>query len=63
MIRESPGGSAVGRFSFSLSETTDITPGFCEFVRTRFFYEKSLAKWAELYYNITVLFFGIALHL
>ena len=45
--------------SFPLSETTVSHVLFCEFNRTRKFYAKSLAKWAELYYNITVLFFGI----
>ena len=35
---------------------------FCEFIRTEKFYAKSLAKWAELYYNITVLFFGIGIN-
>jgi len=49
--------------SFPLSEITVSLRRFCEFIRTEIFYEKSLAKWAELYYNITVLFFGIALHL
>lgn len=44
--------------SFPLSETTVSVQDFCEFIRTEKFYAKSLAKWAELYYNITVLFFG-----
>ena len=45
--------------SFPLSEITVSLRRFCEFIRTEIFYEKSLAKWAELYYNITVLFFDI----
>ena len=45
--------------SFPLSEMTVSVRCFCEFIRTEKFYAKSLAKWAELYYNITVLFFGI----
>ena len=49
--------------SFPLSEITVSLRRFCEFIRTENFYVKSLAKWAELYYNITVLFFGIELHL
>ena len=49
--------------SFPLSEITVSLRRFCEFIRTEIFYEKSLAKWAELYYNITVLFFGIERHL
>jgi len=49
--------------SFPLSEITVSVRRFCEFIRTENFYEKSLAKWAELYYNITVLFFDIELHL
>ena len=43
---------------FSLSEITVGGRDFCEFVRFAFFYAKSLAKRAELYYNITVLFFA-----
>lgn len=48
---------------FSLSEITVDGRDFCEFVRFAFFYAKSLAKRAELYYNMTVLFFCIELHL
>lgn len=45
--------------SFPLSETTVSVQYFCEFIRTQKFYAKSLAKWAELYYNIIVLFFAL----